>query len=98
MAAAGDNQLYRAEAEAALARAELEGLTLIYHRRSGLTHLLASPAPEMIDALADEAMSVAALAAHLAERYDLTADEGDAEAVIAARLAELVALGLARPA
>jgi PqqD family protein of HPr-rel-A system len=71
----------------------LDTLIAVYHRPSGTTHLLASPAPEMIDALAQGAADAGELLARLADRFDL--GDGDSEA-IAARLAELEEAGLVR--
>lgn len=73
-------------------------VSLVYHRRSGITHLLTEPAPQILDALdAIGAADAAGVAAHLEERFDLAPDDGVAvEAVIAARLRELAALGLVR--
>ena len=44
--------LYAADPPETLRTVELEGLTLLYHRRSGLTHILAPPAPQILAALA----------------------------------------------
>lgn len=82
---------YRASAHAALRIVPLDLLTLIYHRASGQTHVVASPVPEILDTLADEAMEVAALLATLTARYDL--GDADVEA-LTARLDELAAVGL----
>ena len=45
--------LHHADPPAAVQRVELDGLVLLYHRPSGTTHFLASPAPELLDALFD---------------------------------------------
>ena len=71
----------------------LDGLTALYDRASGQTHLLADPMPQIPDALAQAPASAAQLADRLAANFDLSAD-GDVQAVIADRLAELAALGL----
>jgi PqqD family protein of HPr-rel-A system len=71
---------------------EVEGLTLLFHRKSGLTHILAPPAPQLLEALADGAATAAELAGRIAGRFELSSD--DPEAAIAARLAELEAAGL----
>lgn len=73
----------------------VEGFTLIYHRPSGQTHLLAEPAPEILWALRQGDADAAELLRRLARDHGLDS-EGDAEAVIAARLAELAELGLIR--
>ncbi|MFL6858516.1 MAG: HPr-rel-A system PqqD family peptide chaperone [Allosphingosinicella sp.] len=87
---------YIADLPEAARRVEIEGLILLYHRPSGATHVLAPPAPQILDALAGNAADADALAARLSERFDLTAD--DAPAAMAARLAELEAAGLVRRA
>jgi PqqD family protein of HPr-rel-A system len=72
----------------------LDGLTAIFHRPSGITHLLAPPAPQILEALADRPADAEALIARISERFDV---EGGADA-LAARLAELEAAGLVRRA
>ena len=74
---------------------ELDGLTACYHRPSGLTHILAPPAPQILAALAGEPGDAAEIAARIAKDFELEAE--DAEAAIGARLAELEAAGLVRP-
>lgn len=68
-----------------------ETLTLIYHRPSGTTHVVAPPVPAILDALA-QPMTARDLAAQLG-----FADE-EAAALIAERLAELADAGLVRRA
>ena len=68
----------------------LDSLTAIYHRTSGITHVVASPVPELLAALADP-LTLDALLAKLAAEYDLP----DADlAALAERLAELETAGL----
>jgi len=80
-----------------MARAEslrivhLDAFTAIYHRASGITHLLASPAPEILATLGEAGLSRADLAAKLAAQYDMA--DFDA-AALAERLDELVVSGL----
>lgn len=74
---------------------DLDGLTLVYHRPSGQTHMLAEPAPEILAALAQGNADAAEILHRLARDHGLDS-EGDAGAVIAARLAELAELGLIR--
>ncbi|HYG48280.1 MAG TPA: HPr-rel-A system PqqD family peptide chaperone [Allosphingosinicella sp.] len=83
---------YAADPPDAMRRVELEGLTLLYHRTSGLTHFLAPPAPEILDALAAGPASAAEVAASIGERFEIESE--DPAAAIAARLAELEAAGL----
>ena len=81
--------MYRAAAPAALRTVALDGLTLVYHRASGITHLLSAPAPEILETLA-EPMDLVTLHARLGERFELAGGV----AALEARLAELVAAGL----
>ena len=82
--------LYRAASPATLRIVPLDSLTLIYHRASGITHVVDSPVPEILAALA-EPMDGATLLDALAERYDLV----DADPMaLAVRLDELAAAGL----
>ena len=86
--------LYRAADPATLRIVPLDALTLIYHRASGITHVVDAPVPEILEALADEPLSAPALLEHLAERFDLV----DADPVaLGMRLDELVRAGLLEP-
>ena len=82
---------YRAPADAALLTAELDAFTAVFHRPSGITHLLVSPAPEILALLAETALDLDMLLVQLGERYDLGDASRDA---LAARLDELVTAGL----
>lgn len=78
----------------------LDSLTAHFDRASGQTHLLASPLPEILHALAAGPADAARLTARISADFDTVdsgVDSGDvrsAEAVILARLEELAALGL----
>ena len=82
---------YRAAPPETMLAVQLDVLTAIYHRASGQTHLMASPAPEILAAFAGEDLTVDALLARLRADYDLM--DAD-EASLAARLDELVETGL----
>ncbi|HEU0044457.1 HPr-rel-A system PqqD family peptide chaperone [Sphingomonas sp.] len=82
---------YRAAPTEAWVAVELEPFTALYHRPSGSTHLLVEPAPQLLEALAGEGLTLAALRARLEAMFDLA--DGD-DAVLEARLEELVAAGL----
>jgi PqqD family protein of HPr-rel-A system len=84
--------LYAADPPETMRRAEVEGLTLLYHRKSGLTHFLAPPAPQILDALAAGPASAAEIAARMGESFEIESE--DPASAIAARLAELEAAGL----
>ena len=70
----------------------LDGLVALFHRPSGMTHILASPTPEIVAALADRMAD----AEELVARFEIDG-EGAAE-TMRARLAELEAAGLVRRA
>jgi PqqD family protein of HPr-rel-A system len=82
---------YRAASPDSLIVVPVDLLTAIYHRASGQTHLMAAPAPEILEALAEAPLDAAALLAKLRADYDLV----DADlAALTARLDELVETGL----
>jgi len=68
-------------------------MTLVFHRPSGTTHFLDSPAPEMLDLLAAAPMDAARLTSALCARLGLDEDS-EARTVVEARLAQLVDAGL----
>ena len=72
--------------ERSLIHVRLDAVTAIYDRRSGMTHLVAAPVPEVLRALGDGEAD----ADELAQRLDAV-DERDA---LIERLHELVATGL----
>ncbi|WP_426255310.1 HPr-rel-A system PqqD family peptide chaperone [Sphingomonas sp. DC2300-3] len=82
---------YRAAAPDTLLRRELDMLVAVFHRSSGITHLLASPAPEILEVLAARPLDRDGLLARLGEAFELGDGGSDA---LAARLDELVAAGL----
>lgn len=71
----------------------LDVITLIYQRRSGITHMIAEPVPEILAAMGDETITAPAILKRLSAQFDL-GDTEDAVAVISARLEELADLGL----
>jgi len=87
-----DDRLWQIAGSGALRSEPLDSLTAIFDRRSGQTHLLAAPLPEILEALAEGACTSATLVARLAERFDLSG--GDDRALLDERLAELVERGL----
>jgi PqqD family protein of HPr-rel-A system len=84
--------LYAADPPETMRLVEVEGLTLLYHRTSGLTHFLAPPAPQILEALAAGPASAARIAASIGEKFEIESE--DPGAAVAARLAELEAAGL----
>jgi PqqD family protein of HPr-rel-A system len=82
---------YRGPGVGSLRTVPLDPLTAVYHRASGITHLLASPAPELLEAMGDDWLDADALMERLSRHFDL--GDGDV-ASLRARLDELVAAGL----
>lgn len=82
---------YRAADPDALRIVPLDALTLLYHRASGITHIVDAPVPEILAILGEGPRDVAGLLAVLAERFDLADPD---PAALAVRLDELVAAGL----
>ena len=87
---------YIAEPEDAVSAVALDGLTLLFHAPSGMTHIVAAPAPEILGALREGPADAAELMRRLRARFDF--EHGEAEAAIHARLDELEAAGLVRRA
>jgi PqqD family protein of HPr-rel-A system len=83
--------LYRAASPDSLIVVPIDLLTAIYHRASGQTHLMAAPAPEILEALGQGPLDADALLAKLRTDYDLVDADPDA---LTARLDELVETGL----
>ena len=88
---AAPGPIYRADPPGALVLAPLDAFTAVYHRRSGMTHLLTEPAPQILAILSEHSLSLDALPTRLSQDYDLADPTRDA---LAARLDELVAAGL----
>lgn len=71
----------------------LDGLSALFDRRSGQTHLVASPVPELLALMDETPRTINALLTELAKQFEL--EEGaDHAASLTARLEELAALGL----
>jgi PqqD family protein of HPr-rel-A system len=87
---------YIADADVLAATVELEGLTLLFHARSGQTHILAPPAPQILAALAGRPGDATDILSRIGDEFEVASE--DPAGAIAARLAELEAAGLvARP-
>ncbi len=85
--------VYRADPPESRRDVALDGVTLIFHRPSGLTHIVAPPAPQILEALAEGHAGPDVLLDRLRRDYDF-ADADDVAAALDARLAELEAAGL----
>ena len=69
--------LYRADPPAARIVETLDAFTAVFHRPSGTTHLLVPPAPEILQGLGNEAMTLDALLTRLSRDYHLVDAEVD---------------------
>ena len=86
-------QKYRAAAQDDLIWHDLDSMTLLFHRPSGITHMLADPAPAIFEVMKDASLRAAEIATRLAATFDVDSDN-EAEDIVVARLEELSALGL----
>ena len=86
-----------ADAAADRPHALIDGFAVLYHRASGITHVVASPVPEILAVIAGDPADAAEIVARLGVERDLDGEDA-AEAIVAARLDELEAAGLVRRA
>lgn len=84
---------YRAAAKDDLLWHDLDSMTLLFHRPSGITHMLADPAPAILAVMEDLPLTAAEIASRLIAEFDVET-ETDAEQIVIARLEELSGLGL----
>ncbi|MEQ1548130.1 MAG: HPr-rel-A system PqqD family peptide chaperone [Chakrabartia sp.] len=85
--------LYAADPRTGFRICPLDSLTAYYHRRSGVTHVVADPVPQILTALHGTPLSLEALLAHLVAADGLIITE-DSKAALAERLEELCTIGL----
>ena len=85
-----DGPRYIADRDGLIRKVELDGLTALFHIPSGMTHIVAPPAPQILQALADASADAEELAERLSREFEV---EGGGEEM-AARRAELEAAGL----
>ena len=83
---------FRAEPADQILVTPLDSLTLVYQRRSGITHIVAEPAPEILAVMGTDALTVDEVAQRLATQFNF--DGTQAADILAARLNELADLGL----
>ncbi|MGE3870738.1 MAG: HPr-rel-A system PqqD family peptide chaperone, partial [Pseudorhodoplanes sp.] len=86
---------YIADPEGAVRLVALNGLSVLYHAPSGMTHIVAAPAPEILDALRSGPADAVELMRRLRAVFEL---EDDADEIVSLRLAELEQAGLVRRA
>ena len=83
---------FTADPEECVTRVALDGLSVLFHRPSGMTHIVAPPAPQILEALRMGPADAGELLARLRAWYDFEGDE--AADAIEARLDELEGAGL----
>jgi PqqD family protein of HPr-rel-A system len=83
---------YIADDESQIRKVELDGLTALFHVPSGMTHIVAPPAPQILEALARSPADLKELVRRLSRDFEVDG----AESALAARLDELEAAGLVR--
>lgn len=97
----GGEARWRAEPASMLIVRPVEELQLIFHRPSGLTHIVTEPAPQILAALADQQLTMDELLQRLSMQYELSDDPEEAGGMahaLMARVEELRQLGLVRRA
>jgi len=62
--------VYIADPASAVRSVELDGLTALFHEPSGMTHIVAPPAPQILDALREGPADLEELFRRLANRFD----------------------------
>jgi PqqD family protein of HPr-rel-A system len=85
---------YVADSEDCVRTVELDGLWLLFHLPSGMTHIVAPPAPQILEALRLGPADAGEILARMRAWYDLEGDE--AADAVEARLDELEAAGLVK--
>lgn len=74
----------------------LDYMTLLYDKLSGVTHIIAEPVPQIIEALGQDIMSAQQIQRELNKHYDMAAYDDVEEKfsdIIEARLEECIGLG-----
>ncbi|MES2782359.1 MAG: HPr-rel-A system PqqD family peptide chaperone [Pseudomonadota bacterium] len=85
---------YAIDKDAALMIEPLDLMTAIYHRRSGITHIVAEPIPQILAVIGATPETADVIAERLAAVFDLGKDVDAATEIISARLEEMASLGL----
>ncbi len=86
-------QKYRAAPKDDLIWHGLDSMTLLFHRPSGMTHMLADPAPAILEVMEEGPLSASEIVERLVAQFDVES-AADAENIVLARLKELSGLGL----
>lgn len=90
------SQIWHAPAPDDMRVEAIDGLTLIYHHKSGLTHLLAEPLPQILALIGQQGASVDDLIGRLRDEFEVVDPEG-LDSRVRECLSQLAALGLTSP-
>ncbi len=83
---------FQTDPESCVESVALDGLSVLFHRPSGMTHIVAPPAPQILEALRLGPADAGEILARMRAWYALEGDE--AADAVEARLEELEAAGL----
>ena len=83
---------FLADPEECVETVALDGLWVLFHRPSGMTHIVAPPAPQILEALRLGPADAGEILARMRAWYDLEGDE--AADAVESRLEELESAGL----
>src|SRR3546814_16481040 len=72
---------YRAENPASIAVHHFDELTLLYHRSSGITHMVIAPAPQLLAVTGSEELAVADILTRMSQAFGM--GKGGQESVLA---------------
>ena len=85
---------YKAEPADQLLVEPLDAMTLIYQRRSGITHIVAEPVPEILAVMGGDALGRGGGCCSGWRRNSILMPRNAVLEIVASRLEELAALGL----
>ncbi len=85
---------YRAAARDAYVVRPVDDLTLVYHRPSGMTHVVSPAVVAILDLLHERTLGVGDVCAALAENHDLDGEGDEIGRVVGARLEEMAAMDI----
>ncbi|MBB4633000.1 HPr-rel-A system PqqD family peptide chaperone [Sphingosinicella soli] len=85
---------YRAAAREAYVVRPVDDLTLVYHRPSGMTHVVSPAVVAILDLLHERTLTGGEVCAQLAQDHDLDGEGDDIALVVSARLGEMAAMDI----
>ncbi|WP_339706898.1 HPr-rel-A system PqqD family peptide chaperone [uncultured Sphingosinicella sp.] len=85
---------YRAAARDAYVVRPVDDLTLVYHRPSGMTHVVSPAVVAILDLLHGRTLGIGEVCEQLAQHHDLDGEGDDIARVVTARLNEMAAMDI----